>query len=196
MSPPIPTSLTKSKRPISFIRPQPRPRPLRKTKTIEGNHSVTYIRIIFKLGKEHTIKDQVLEDTKALFINGDGYCKFIKTRSTFNHDSVESESNGDWYTNFSLAGYLDEVSSSLKSLIRDLKETTNTWEIYVTIKTIFRFSKDNGKGREIFWKSENILVRVGDSAKNLMIFLEIYFELSRKHGWKDEREWSYFRLCR
>ena len=170
MSPPIPTSLTTLKRPISFIRPQPRPRTLRKTKTIERNDSVTYIRNIFKLGKEHTIKDQVLEDIEAPFINGNGYCKFIKTRSTFNYDSVESESNGDWYTNLSLAGYLVEVSSNLKSLICDLKETTNTWEIYVTVKTIFRFLKDNGKGREIFLRSQNVLVRVGNSTKNWWYF--------------------------
>ena len=95
----------------------------------------------------------------------------------YNYDSRFTISNGDWYTNLSLAGYLDEFSSNLKSLTLDLIETTKTWEIYVTIKTIFRFSKGNGKGREIFWRSENVLVRVGGSAKNLIIFLEIYFEL-------------------
>ena len=41
---------------------------LRKTKTIERNDSAKYIGNLFILGKEHRIKNQVLQDIKALFV--------------------------------------------------------------------------------------------------------------------------------
>ena len=64
--------------------------------------------------------------------------------------------------NILLAGYLNEVCPYLENLITDLKETINTCKIDLSIKIIFRSSKDNGPAKKMFFRSKYILVKVGD----------------------------------
>ena len=45
---------------------------------------------------------------------------------------IELESNGNRYKNSSLVGYLDETRTHLEVFIRDLKESTDTWKIYLS----------------------------------------------------------------
>ena len=83
------------KRPLSFIKPQPRPIPL------PGN-----IRNLYRLDKHNNkIKDRILEVLQFLFTNDDNCYEIIGTKGSFTDNYIELNSNGDRYKK--LAQYRD-----------------------------------------------------------------------------------------
>lgn len=92
-------------------------------------------------------KNKILENIRALYIDYVDYYERIKTKGAFNDNHSKLESYGNKYKNISPAGYLNKNQLHLKYLIDNLKFTR---KIYLSIKIIFRSSKDNGGENETF----------------------------------------------
>ena len=54
------------------------------------------------------------------------------------------------------------------SLIDDIKDSSDTWKIYLFVKIISRFSRENGEEREILLNDRNVLVMSVDSRVDII----------------------------
>ena len=54
------------------------------------------------------------------------------------------------------------------SLIDDIKDSSDTWKIYLFVKIICRFLRENGEEREILLNNRNVLVMSVDSRVDII----------------------------
>lgn len=54
------------------------------------------------------------------------------------------------------------------SLIDDIKDSSDTWKIYLFVKIISRFLRENGEEREILLNNRNVLVMSVDSRVDII----------------------------
>ena len=98
---------------------------------------------------------------------------------------TENESNGDRHKNLSLFKIFIGVCPHFKDLIDNLKRSDNVWEIQLTVKIVFRSSKDNGEERHLYLKSVKITSIIRRSTIVLIkVLFGLFSKLSRKYDRK------------
>ena len=106
---------------------------------------------------------------------------------------TENESNGDRHKNLSLFKIFIGVCPHFKDLIDNLKRSDNVWEIQLTVKIVFRSSKDNGEERHLYLKSVKITSIIRRSTIVLIkVLFGLFSKLSRKYDRKKLNMVSWF----
>lgn len=75
------------------------------------------------------------------------------------------------------------VRRNLKNLINNFKTSDNVRKTQLTLKIVFRSSKDNGKERDMYFKSVNTTSMV-DNCIDYNSFWIVFYKLSRKYDKK------------
>ena len=113
------------------------------------------------------------------------YYKPIKTKSAFNDNYIEYESNGDKDKNLSAKKYLNMIRPYLSDIINDYKAFKNLkvhlgnevsdyetqfgkWKIQLTISINFISSKDSDETHNMHTKSNNIEIMVGSETDEII----------------------------
>ena len=107
------------------------------------------------------------------------YYKPIKTKSAFNGNYIEYESNGDKDKSLSEKEYLSMIRPYLSNIINDHKihsgnevidyETQfEEWKIQLTMSINFIFSKDSDDTRNMHTKSNNIEIMAGSETDEII----------------------------
>ena len=98
------------------------------------------VRNLFRLKKEtKAIKDRILRDIKNLFEHEEeekNYSKPVRVSNFWSNNYIQYESNGDKNKTLLVEEYLNKISSHLKDIINNLKQS-DTWKIQLTIANNF-----------------------------------------------------------
>ena len=87
----------------------------------------------------------------------------VRVNNFWSNNYIEYESNGDRNKTLSAEEYLDKIRPYLKDIINKLKKS-DTQKIHITIANNFISSIDNGEGRVMHSKSDNIGTMMNDKA--------------------------------
>ena len=127
-----------------------------------------------------------IRDIENLFNQStdEDYYKAIKTKSAFNGNYIEYESNADKDENLSPKKYLDTIRPYLSDIINDRKIPKNLkvhssnevfdyetqfgeWKIQLTMSINFISSKDSDETRNMHTKSNNIEILTGGQTNDI-----------------------------
>ena len=128
-----------------------------------------------------------IRDVRNLFnqSNDKDYYKPMKTKSAFNDNYTEYESNGDKDKNLSAKKYLNMIRPYLSNIINDYKAFKNLkvhsgnevshyktqfgeWKIQLTMSINFIPSKDSDETRHMHTKSNNIVIMIGSETDEII----------------------------
>ena len=124
------------------------------------------------------------------------YYKPLKTKSAFNGNFIEYESNGDKDKNLSAKKYVNMIRPYLSNIINDYKAFKNLkvrssnevfdyetqlgeWKIQLTMAINFISFKDSDDTRNVHAKSNNIEIMVGSETNE--IIKELFKSLLQRH---------------
>ena len=163
---------------------------------IESNKNLSTQKIkeieksLSRLKKYHDYDDAEyigIRDVRNLFNQSTDkdYYKPIKTKSAFNGNYIEYESNGDKDKNLSEKEYLNKIRPYLRDIINDYKTPKNLrvhssnevsdyetqfgeWRIQLTMSINFNSSKDSDETRTMHIKSDNIEIMMGSKTDEII----------------------------
>ena len=101
-----------------------------------------------------SIKDKIIKDIRALLEEEDHYQPERVSRF-WNNNYIVYESNGDKNSNLLLEEYFNKIKLYLKNIIIDL-QSSDTWDIQLTIATNFISSKGTKEERVMHSTSDNV----------------------------------------